>query len=118
MSILATIITMSTMSTPQILPVNLIDVVEVLRPRTWPDVAALVFVCIVYAGFALRNHTWDKPDPLDYIFYERPQEKDGGQSANRKTRNIAHRLEELVCLPAFSHRTYLSADQSPRRTRT
>ncbi|KAF4539528.1 NADPh-cytochrome p450 reductase [Lasiodiplodia theobromae] len=64
-------------------------------PQSYADVAALGVIALGSAGYILRNYTWDKPDPYDYIWYERPQLKNGGAlNAKKETRNIAQKLEE------------------------
>lgn len=64
-------------------------------PKSAADIAALGVLALGSAGYLLRGYTWDKPDPYDYIWYERPQLKNGGAlNAKKETRNIAQKLEE------------------------
>jgi NADPH-ferrihemoprotein reductase len=68
-----------------------------LAPRTVLDTAAVVTAGALLGAYFLADHTWNKPDPYQYIWYERPQEQGGGShSASQTTRNIAERLKELV----------------------
>ncbi|KAK9413791.1 putative NADPH--cytochrome P450 reductase [Seiridium unicorne] len=71
------------------------NVLELLKPATYTDAAALAVFAAASAAYTLRKYTWDKPDPFQHIWYERPQASDGAGSAARTTRNIAERLEEL-----------------------
>lgn len=77
------------------------EVLKNLTPQTYADAAALAVVAVGSAAFTLRKYTWDRPDPYNYIWYERPQSGDGA-SAAKATRNIAQRLEELVSPDAHS----------------
>lgn len=64
-------------------------------PKSAADIAALGVLALGSAGYLLRGYTWDKPDPYDYIWYERPQLKNGGAlNAKKETRNIAQKLED------------------------
>ncbi|OJD31960.1 nadph-ferrihemoprotein reductase [Diplodia corticola] len=64
-------------------------------PQNYADVAALGVIVLGSAGYLLRKYTWDKPDPYDYIWYERPQLKSGRVlNPNKETRNIAQKLDE------------------------
>lgn len=69
-----------------------------LAPGTIADAgaAAIAFgLCLVYV---ITDYTWNRPDKHGYIWYQRPQEQDAaGRAASQTTRNIAQRLDELVC---------------------
>ncbi|KAL1631784.1 hypothetical protein SLS56_004305 [Neofusicoccum ribis] len=68
---------------------------KVARPQSAADLAALGVFVLGSAGYLLRGVTWDKPDPYDHIWYERPQLKNGGTlNAKKETRNIAQKLDE------------------------
>ncbi|KAH7064935.1 putative NADPH-cytochrome P450 reductase [Macrophomina phaseolina] len=68
---------------------------QVAKPQSAADIAALGVLALGSAGYLLRGYTWDKPDPYDYIWYERPQLKNGGAlNAKKETRNIAQKLDE------------------------
>lgn len=72
------------------------NVLDMVTPATYGDAAALAVIAAASAAYSLRKYTWDRPDPYDYIWYERPQANDAKGGAARTTRNIAERLEELV----------------------
>lgn len=78
------------------LPAEVAQVLKQLAPSSFADTAALAAVGLVSSAFLLRRYTWDKPDPNEHIFYERPQAKEGFLNKVKTTRNIAERLEELV----------------------
>lgn len=59
------------------------------------------------SAFLLRRYTWDKPDPHEYIFFEKPQAKEGFLNKVKTTRNIAKRLEELVSRSDSPHPAFL-----------
>ncbi|KAF4437222.1 NADPH-ferrihemo reductase, partial [Fusarium albosuccineum] len=63
-------------------------------PQSVADLAALTAVGVASAAYLLRGIAWDKPDPYDYIWYERMGSKDGVASGPKATRNIAQKLEE------------------------
>ncbi|KAI9742015.1 MAG: hypothetical protein M1834_000404 [Cirrosporium novae-zelandiae] len=59
------------------------------------DIAALGVSILAVTGYLLKGVLWGKPDPYNYVWYERPQEKLAVKKAARKeTRNIAHMLED------------------------
>ncbi|KAH6984510.1 NADP/FAD dependent oxidoreductase [Ilyonectria sp. MPI-CAGE-AT-0026] len=67
-----------------------------IGPTSYLDTLALTTVGLVSGAYVLVDQIWGKPDPYNYIFYERPQEVDGAAlAANQTTRNIADRMEEL-----------------------
>lgn len=78
------------------LPAEVAQVLKQLAPSSFADTAALAAVGLVSSAFLLRRYTWDKPDPHEYIFFERPQAKEGFLNKVKTTRNIVERLEELV----------------------
>ena len=47
-------------------------------------------------AYLFPKWTWDRPDPYEFIYYQRPQSDVSAGSAAQTTRNIAKRLEELV----------------------
>lgn len=69
-------------------------------PQNIADVAALTAVGVASAAYLLRGIAWDRPDPHDFIWYERMGAKDGAASGPQATRNIAHKMEESA-----SHQT-------------
>ncbi|KAK7432224.1 hypothetical protein QQZ08_001169 [Neonectria magnoliae] len=67
-----------------------------IGPASYLDTLALTTVGLVSGAYVLIDQIWGKPDPHNYIFFERPQEIDGAaRAANAVTRNIADRMEEL-----------------------
>ncbi|KAH7143574.1 NADP/FAD dependent oxidoreductase [Dactylonectria macrodidyma] len=67
-----------------------------IGPTSYLDALALTTVGVVSGAYVLVDQIWGKPDPYNYIFYERPQQADGAaRAANETTRNIADRMEEL-----------------------
>ncbi|KAF6806241.1 NADPH-cytochrome p450 reductase [Colletotrichum sojae] len=85
------------MSGPGPLPESTIKLLSQLAPATFADTAALAAAGILSAAYVLRSYTWDRPDPYNYILYEKPQQGAGG-STSKRSKNIAERLEELVSL--------------------
>ncbi|KAF3023641.1 hypothetical protein E8E14_013081 [Neopestalotiopsis sp. 37M] len=79
----------------QWLPPGSSNVLDMVKPATYGDAAALAVMAAASAAYTLRKYTWDRPDPYDYIWYERPQANDAKGGAARTTRNIAERLDEL-----------------------
>ncbi|EEU46896.1 uncharacterized protein NECHADRAFT_36849 [Fusarium vanettenii 77-13-4] len=63
-------------------------------PQTVADIAALTAVGVASAAYLLRGIAWDRPDPYDYIWYERMGSKDGAASRPKATRDIAKKMEE------------------------
>ncbi|KAJ0331488.1 hypothetical protein COL922a_011865 [Colletotrichum nupharicola] len=82
------------MSIPGPLPESTLKLLSQLTPNTFADTAALAAAGLLSAAYVLRGYTWDKPDPYNYIWYEKPQQGAGGNAA-KKSKNIAERLEEL-----------------------
>ncbi|OCK75376.1 riboflavin synthase domain-like protein [Lepidopterella palustris CBS 459.81] len=77
------------------LPETLLEFVQLAKPSSYTDVAALGLIALGSAGYLLRGVAWDKPDPYHHLWYERPQEKDIiARNAKKETRNIAQKLEE------------------------
>ncbi|TDZ31867.1 NADPH--cytochrome P450 reductase [Colletotrichum spinosum] len=82
------------MSAAGALPESTLKLLSQFAPATVADTAALAAAGLLSAAYVLRGYTWDKADPYDYIWYEKPQQGAGG-SAAKKSKNIAERLEEL-----------------------
>jgi NADPH-ferrihemoprotein reductase len=79
------------------LPESLLEFTQLVKPTSYSDVAALGLLALGSTGYLLRGIAWDKPDPYNHLWYERPQEKDGaGPNVQKETRNIAQKLEESV----------------------
>lgn len=59
------------------------------------DIIALAIAALIAGAYFLRGIAWDKPDPYFHIYFERPQEDNGGgNSEGLIQRNIARKLEE------------------------
>lgn len=76
-------------------PPDFAQLAQLLRPTGVVDYAAIAFMSTTYAAYLSRGLFWDQPDPLNYLYFQRPQLENGG-SANihQETRNIAQKLEE------------------------
>jgi len=72
------------------------ELAKVATPTGIADYTALVILAGCGATYLSRGLLWDKPDPLAYLAFERPQLKNGGQlnSTKKETRNIAQKMEE------------------------
>ncbi|KAF2475055.1 cytochrome P450 reductase 2 [Lindgomyces ingoldianus] len=68
--------------------------IERFRPASTVDGVALIFFILVTFGYLTRGQLWEKPDPHYALYFERPQQLDGGFSTTQPSRNIAQRLEE------------------------
>lgn len=96
------------------LPIDMTELVRQIAPQTYADAAAITVVGLASAAYFLRDYTWDKPDPYRYVWYERPQAQDGATNqANKTTRNIAERLEELVSLFVINTKKKMIGDTRP-----
>jgi NADPH-ferrihemoprotein reductase len=65
-----------------------------LYPKTVGDIAALILITALTTIYLLRGTLWDKPDPYQYIYFQRPQQNGSLSSAPKATRNIAEKLTE------------------------
>jgi hypothetical protein len=81
---------------PHWLPSTSNSIFDIIAPANYADAAALAVIATASVAYTLRKYTWDRPDPYEYIWYERPQANGAKGNAARVTRNIAQRLEELV----------------------
>ncbi|KAJ9292766.1 hypothetical protein DTO271G3_8465 [Paecilomyces variotii] len=66
-------------------------------PHSAADFVALLVISITLATYLTRGVFWDRPDPYHYLWYERPQLKDGSgevAAARKTTRDIAKKMEE------------------------
>lgn len=65
------------------------------KTSSYDDYFVFALLALGGAGFLAKGCLWDKPDPYRYKWFERPQEALFGATATqRKTRNIAQKLEE------------------------
>lgn len=77
---------------------SLLEALTIARPESVADYVAFITFLAVFCLYVSRGKAWDRPDPLHYMWFERPQLKDGIQkTTNKQTRNVAQRMEELVC---------------------
>jgi NADPH-ferrihemoprotein reductase len=92
---------LSTVNPAQVLS----GLIRLSRAVSVDDIAALGLLAAGTAGYLLRGTAWDKPDPYQHIWFERPQEKDGAcRAAKAATRNIAQKLEEAVTSTSYHHK--------------
>ncbi|KAI5458944.1 hypothetical protein BGZ63DRAFT_361908 [Mariannaea sp. PMI_226] len=63
-------------------------------PQSAADVVALAAVGVASAAYMLNGIAWNRPDPYDYIWYQRMQTTGGAAGGTKATRNIAQKLEE------------------------
>lgn len=71
--------------------------VNIARPRTLADYAAISVISLVGATFLTRGVVWDQPDPYRKLLFERPQSKNGETAAaniRKASRNIAQILDD------------------------
>ncbi|KAI9661865.1 MAG: hypothetical protein M1821_009104 [Bathelium mastoideum] len=62
-------------------------------PASTTDTITLIILLCLSVVWHTRRWTWDKPNPYSYVWYERPQMKDGGGSAcEKQSRDIAESL--------------------------
>jgi NADPH-ferrihemoprotein reductase len=62
----------------------------------YDDVAVLSALAVGSAAYLLNGIAWNKPDPYEYMLYERPQEQLQGKRAQSATRNIFEKMENEV----------------------
>lgn len=78
---------------------DLLDLFSFAKPQTLVDSIALVAFLSVLIICLSRGKVWDRPGPLHHLWFERPQLKHGVVwAAEKQTRNVAQRMEELVNL--------------------
>src|ERR1700754_4497041 len=65
-----------------------------LQPTSVGDVVALFLLAVLSLAYILRRTVWDKQDPYHHLYFERPQQQDGGSSRRQVTRDIAQKIEE------------------------
>jgi NADPH-ferrihemoprotein reductase len=79
------------------LPQSLQLISKLLRPTSVADIVALILFASATAAYLLRGIAWDRPDPYQHVYFERPQQQSGpGSNQLQATRNIAEKLEESV----------------------
>jgi NADPH-ferrihemoprotein reductase len=79
------------------LPEVLDQVIAISKPKTYADVVVFFTTVVAFFAYLVRHQTWDKPDPYYHLWFEKPQLKNGGtRAAAKQTRNIAHKMEDLV----------------------
>ena len=71
------------------------DTRRLLQLQYVDDIAGTIAVLLGLVILLLRGVVWDKPDPYNHLWFERPQEKTAGlRKITEQNRNIAQRLEE------------------------
>lgn len=60
------------------------------------DLAMMAVLGAASTAYMSRGRLWDKPDPYQYKWFERPQEQMIGKAGAQQTRNIMEKLEETV----------------------
>lgn len=66
-------------------------------PQSLGDTFAALIIVASAIAYSCANRTWNRPNPLAYKWYERPQAADSAIKSNTsKTRDIAQRLDEAV----------------------
>ncbi|MCJ1391072.1 hypothetical protein MMC18_003933 [Xylographa bjoerkii] len=58
------------------------------------DVALLGAAVAAFAAYLLKGTLWNKPDPYQSTWFERPQEQDSARNLKKETRDISQKLEE------------------------
>ena len=71
-----------------------------ITPAHTLDIIATVFLAALGVAYLFPKWTWDKPDPYEFIYYEKPQSGEVAGGASNTTRNISKRIEDLVCQPS------------------
>lgn len=69
------------------------------RPTlTIDDIIVLVLFLVGSSSWLFRGTLWDKPDPYHYVWFERPQLKNGFVKQEiQASHSIAERALEQVC---------------------
>ena len=69
-----------------------------VKPISCADLVAIIAAFTVSCLYLTRGKVWDKPDPLQHLWFEVPQLKDGFKKkvASKETTNIAEKLQQLV----------------------
>ncbi|EFX05108.1 NADPH cytochrome p450 reductase [Grosmannia clavigera kw1407] len=69
------------------------NVWHIAQPQTVWDVVAIIMASI--ASLFLLYKPWERPDPYNHVWFEKPQSKNAEKSDGLQTRDIALRLEQL-----------------------
>lgn len=72
-----------------------VSVGSILQRTQKDDYAFLAF--IILSGMFYNLYIKQKPDPYDYLWFEKPQQTDAN-ARGTDTRDIGEKLEEAVCL--------------------
>lgn len=76
---------------------TLTDITKLSQRTSYDDILVLVLTVLGLIGYLLRGIVWDKQDPYHHVWFERPQESEAGaRQREKKTRNIAEKLQEAV----------------------
>ena len=72
-----------------------LELARLAKPSGIADYTALAIMSSTTAALLSRGILWDQKDPLEYLYFERPQLKHGSaQTHAQETRNIAQKLAE------------------------
>jgi hypothetical protein len=101
------------------LPPNLVDLLAYAKLSSYADIATLSLVALGTAGALSRGKLWDKADPYNHKWFERPQEVLGQvRSATAETRKIQEKLEQSVSasMPGTNEYTKLTANRTNKQS--
>lgn len=72
-----------------------LELAQLAKPSGLADYTALAIMSSASAMLLSRGILWDQPDPLEQLYFERPQLKQGSaQTHTQETRDIAQKLAE------------------------
>jgi NADPH-ferrihemoprotein reductase len=77
----------------------LADILILAKLTSYADLVAFIVVIFASSVYLTRGKVWDKPDSLNYLWFEIPQTKDGfkKRAGTEETTNIADKLRQSVC---------------------
>lgn len=61
------------------------------------DVAAMAVFATLTVLYLFKGIMWNQKDPYLYKMYERPQQLMRSEAASQSSRNIAIKMEQMVC---------------------
>ncbi|KAK7755445.1 hypothetical protein SLS62_002673 [Diatrype stigma] len=65
-------------------------------PSSFVDALAVATISLLLSAYALRGYVWDRPNPYQHLWFERPQAADAEHASGKTTtRNIAEKAQEL-----------------------
>ncbi|RYP03675.1 hypothetical protein DL764_004980 [Monosporascus ibericus] len=78
------------------LHVDALRLLRQLAPSTFVDALALAAISFTLCAYLLRGYAWERPDPHQHLWFERPQAAGvEGCSGKATTRNITEKAQEL-----------------------